>query len=929
MDKFVVIDLETTGNSPADDDKIIDVGIVVIQNDVIVDQYSTLIHPGRNIPPFITNLTGITNDDVRNAPSFHKKAADIANYFTNSYLVAHNVPFDVGFLNAELIQANMTPLQNPMIDTVELSRILYPKSPGYKLSQLADHLNLTHDAPHRALSDAVVTAHLFLHIKQKLKTLPYETINHLLSLEKHLHSDLYHILFDCKQRLASLNNPPNIVSFGGIAFQKFAKQTSTNDETYNESFGHYLDDIYGVGGTMQQHIIGYEKRTGQREMSEYVYDAFQAKDHALIEAGTGTGKSIAYLIPALYEAVTSGERIVISTHTTQLQTQLLEEEIPLVKNLVPFNFTTVLLKGKSHYISLERFQRALMSKQKNNYDIALTKAIILVWLTETCTGDIDEIQLPSSGYAFFRSISAESEESIDPKSPWFQWSYYQRVKKRAQQADLIITNHALLCTDIYYEYQFIPSYRKVIIDEAHHLKDNASRQYGRHIDYLSMNYILTRMKATNDRKWLNNLMSKYPNIDHMFSLPKWNHLVEKALYDVDEFFRTIFQYVLRQEKKHRSFSDIGRIQYRFLNHKEEETYWQLLTDMAERITFTLNDMIKQLTHIVKVDALDKYDEDDLKNYIKTLQQFIDTMNCLFLNENAQQMIKWIEIDAYGAKNAVYVYSEPKDVSTHLMKDFFHQKESVILTSATLTIRRSFAFMQKQLGLSSDEVKTHMIDSPFPYDRQVQLLIPNDFPSIKTSEIDDYVYSTCEAILSLAQITKGRMLVLFTSYDMLNKAYHLLKDTLDLNEYMLIAQGISSGSRSRLKKNFQTFEKSILLGTSSFWEGIDIPGESLSCIVIARLPFQPPHHPVYEAKSEHFKKLGKNAFFELSLPHAVIRFKQGFGRLIRSTKDRGIVFVCDSRLMTARYGKFFLESIPKVPTTYDSTHQLMKKVEEWL
>src|SRR5699024_11201898 len=181
------------------------------------------------------NLTGITNDDVRNAPSFHKKAADIANYFTNSYLVAHNVPFDVGFLNAELIQANMTPLQNPMIDTVELSRILYPKSPGYKLSQLADHLNLTHDAPHRALSDAVVTAHLFLHIKQKLKTLPYETINHLLSLEKHLHSDLYHILFDCKQRLASLNNPPNIVSFGGIAFQKFAKQTSTNDETYNES----------------------------------------------------------------------------------------------------------------------------------------------------------------------------------------------------------------------------------------------------------------------------------------------------------------------------------------------------------------------------------------------------------------------------------------------------------------------------------------------------------------------------------------------------------------------------------------------------------------------------------------------------------------------------------------------------------------------
>src|SRR5699024_6503036 len=198
-----------------------------------------------------------------------------------------------------LARANMEPLQNPILDTVELSRILYPKSPSYKLSQLANYLNLTHDVPHRALSDAVVTAHLFLRLKQKLKTLPYETIDHLLRLEKHLHSDLYYILFDCKQRLAFLNNAPNIVSFGGIAFQQFAEQTSTNDETCDMSFGHYLDDIYSVGGTMQQQITGYEERVGQREMSEYIYDAFQTKNHALIEAGTGTGKSLAYLIPAL------------------------------------------------------------------------------------------------------------------------------------------------------------------------------------------------------------------------------------------------------------------------------------------------------------------------------------------------------------------------------------------------------------------------------------------------------------------------------------------------------------------------------------------------------------------------------------------------------------------------------------------------------
>src|SRR5699024_2818212 len=204
----------------------------------------------------------------------------------------------------------------------------------------------------------------------------------------------------------------------------------------------------------------------------------------------------------------------------------------------------------------------------------------------------------------------------------------------------------------------------------------------------------------------------------------------------------------------------------------------------------------------------------------------------------------------------------------------------------------------------------------------------DFPDIKHGNLDDFIYSTCEAILSLAEITKGRMLVLFTSYNMLKRSYSLLREIMDLNQYVLIAQGISSGSRTRLKKNFQTFDKAILLGTSSFWEGVDIPGEDLSCLMIVRLPFQPPDHPVYEARANHIKKERKNAFFELALPNAVIRFKQGFGRLIRSKKDRGIVFVCDARIMKTRYGKFFIESIPNVPVSFQPTYELMNKADEW-
>lgn len=282
---------------------------------------------------------------------------------------------------------------------------------------------------------------------------------------------------------------------------------------------------------------------------------------------------------------------------------------------------------------------------------------------------------------------------------------------------------------------------------------------------------------------------------------------------------------------------------------------------------------------------------------------------------------------YGARNAVYLYSEPLDIADLLLEHFFAEKKSIVLTSATLTMKQSFAFIQEQLGLD-DLTVTRRFDSPYSYKDQVQLLVPNDFPDVRGKDNYPFIYAVCEAILSLASITEGRMLVLFTSYDMLKK-HGLLKELTEDQDYSLIAQGITSGSRDRLKKNFQSNKKAILFGTSSFWEGVDIPGDDLSCLVIARLPFQPPDHPIYEAKAAKLKAEGKNAFMELALPNAVIRFKQGFGRLIRSSSDRGIVFVCDDRMMKTRYGSYFTDSIPAVPTHYKSTSELLELAEDWL
>lgn len=932
LDKFVVIDLETTGHSPENKDKIIEVGMVIIENDEIIDKRNTLLNPNQTIPPFITNLTNITNEDVKDAPNFEEKADKIIELFEDSYLIAHNVPFDMGFLNAELKNSGRPILRNPVIDTVELSRILFPKAPGYKLSQLAEYLDIQHDDPHRALSDAYVTAKLFLKLKEKLRNLPYETLAHLLKLENMFKSNLYKLLYNFQEQASFEDNKEaGFVTYNGLTF-KMEEEIIQEDVELDCSFGDYLDNIYEENGTLEAHLTKYEKRNGQREMSETIFDAFQAKKHALIEAETGTGKSLAYLIPALYEAVKDKKRIIISTYTTQLQTQLLEEEIPLIKKLVPFQFHAVLLKGRNHYISLERLAHELASSHEDNYDITLTKAILLVWLTETISGDIDEIQLPSSGYAFFNRISTDAEGQIDVYSPWFRYSYYSRAKRKAQKADLIITNHALLCMDMFNDYQYLPSYNKLIIDEAHHLENTAAHHYGLKLDNVTLSYTLNQIGRSEEAKTFGKIVSKYANSLHHIPFDKWDRIFDQTKMEIDEFFQFLYEYIDRQRKSNKALSDVGRIQYRFDGDGENTKSWIAMKEMVSRITFQFRDLIHILSlidsYLEQEKDYDKYDKLDFLNIIESLQSFIDRFELLFLVEQTVNHVQWIEIDAKGLNRTVYLYSEPTDISELLMDDLFNKKNSVILTSATLTMKNTFDFIIKRLGLPENRLITERIQSPFSFKDQVQLLVPNDFPDIKYGDMDDFIYATSEAILSLAEITEGRMLVLFTSYDMLRKSYKLLKEIMDDNKYMIIGQGITSGSRSRLKKNFQSFERSILLGTSSFWEGVDIPGKDLSCLMIVRLPFQPPDHPVFEAKSKEIKANGKNPFMELSLPNAVIKFKQGFGRLIRSTNDRGIVFICDARIIQARYGKYFTDSIPEVPITYDSTQKLIEKAHKW-
>lgn len=930
MESYAVIDLETTGPDVAAGDHIIDIGIVLIENDEITTRYSTLLKPNVPIPPFVEQLTGIRNSDVQHAPLFQEKIEEIISILQGHTIIAHNIPFDVGFLNDVLLQEKRPIFTNNVIDTVEFTRILFPQAPGYKLNDLAQYFQLEHVDPHRALSDAEVTAQLFLVCKEKINSLPYETLRHLIHLEKQLESDLYDILFAAlKANQFSIQIHDNFVSHRGMSYKNIHVERKSQP-TFTRSYGDVMDSIFTPTGTMAQVMDDYEQRNGQIDLANGVFQSFQEDRHAFIEAETGIGKTIAYLIPAVYEALTGTHPVVISTYTTQLQSQLLEEHIPLLQSVFPHSFQATVMKGRQHYISIERFAQDLEYMHHDNYDITLSKAILLIWITETNTGDIDEIQLPTSGYTYFRNISAYSEKEYT--DAWSYMSYYKKAIELAKQSDLIVTNHALLSTHMKYDH-VLPHFTHVIIDEAHHFDRVIAKQFGTVLNYVSIQHLLTQFEYTDRSSWpfrLVNHMKQTSKATH--TKDTWNTFIEDAQYDVDMFFRSLFSFVKRQSVNKR-LSDTGRIEFVYDSLKESSNSSRKLKEMAFHTSGVLSNILQQVQRMRKWISTSASDDEelirDIAHACNELENIRNDLEFFFTDDLQSSHIKWIEIEANGAKNAVHLHCEKVTIVDDLQQNFFNKKQSIIFTSATLSMKGSFDFMLDTYGLTKEDVYTLSIPTPFNYKEQVRVYVPKDFPSVqKNEEKEDYIEATVEAILSLATITEGRMLVLFTSYDMLKRAYQILKEFSDPYGYTVIAQGVSSGSRARLMKNFQSRKKSILLGTSSFWEGIDIPGDHLSCIVIARLPFQSPETPQYKAIENECSITGESPFYDYALPHAVLRFKQGFGRLIRKKTDRGIVFICDERIMTASYRSYFIDSIPNVQIMHSSMTDIMNHAEKW-
>lgn len=934
LNKFVVVDLETTGNNPKKGDKIIQFAAVVIEEGKITESFSSLINPKRSIPAFIEELTHIDDEMVKDSPLFAEIAPKVNSLLEGAYFVAHNVLFDLSFLQEELIQAGFEGFYGSVLDTVEMARIIFPTADGYKLSDLALREDLQHDRPHQADSDAQVTAELFLILVNRLFQLPVLTLNQLSQLSGGLKSDLQQLI----DEIILVIDPSSqkwheyIEIWNTLALKKIQSHSSSTSRQIKADYQFPLSEEEKMK-MVSKGFTSYEKRIGQFQMMDGVYQAFLSGMHTLIEAGTGVGKSLGYLLPVAYFAKESRLPVVVSTHTIQLQEQIIQNEIPLLTKILPFEVKSVLLKGRNHYISLEKFALSLL-EENDNYDTTLTKMQILVWLTESNTGDRDELNLSSGGNIFWNKI--KNEQTIFAMNKlWQEKDFYLRAKNEAQDADIIITNHSLLLSNLSAEKTFLPEFDYAIIDEAHHFEKVASQYFGRTLDYLTTRLLLSQFGQNDQRLLFHELESildaLIANKGNLTPTIKINQLAADLSYEMDEFFKLTALYAKSSTPDRRG---INRAKVRFIREKGGKEK-NALIHSAERFAFLLKDLqsaISERLELIKnhkenLTSKQRGKMEEIISFSNELEELRNTVQDCFIKESND--VKWIEIDFRSQQNVTTFYAQPAFVAASLKERFFSVKSGVVLTSATLTINNSFDYMINEMGLVKETTLTMNIPSPFDYKNQVKLLIPEDLPEVNATGLEDYVIAITEHIITVAEATKGRMLILFTAHDMLKKTYELIKESGFLNDYAMIAQGITSGSRSRLTRNFKRYEKAILLGTSSFWEGIDIPGEDLSCLVIVRLPFSPPDEPLTEAKCQIIKQQGGNAFTEYSLPEAILRFKQGFGRLIRSDKDRGIMMVFDKRIITAKYGKDFLKSIPPVPMKKGNIDELVEIIYKWL
>ncbi|HJU56250.1 MAG TPA: ATP-dependent DNA helicase [Pyrinomonadaceae bacterium] len=641
-----------------------------------------------------------------------------------------------------------------------------------------------------------------------------------------------------------------------------------------------MEEIFGPDGLIARAHPEYEYRPGQIQMAEAVLRAFEETRHLIVEAGTGTGKTLAYLVPAIAAATARKTRVIISTGTKNLQEQLMEKDIPFLQKVLPRKFTAAYMKGRGNYACLQRIKRAENSPVLDGLDELDYFDEVRQWVRESQTGDRAELVGLPENLSFWRHIDARTEICLGQKCPDYDPCFITRMRQRATDADIVIVNHHLFFADLALrnsEYgQVLPDYSAVIFDEAHQIEDVAAEYFGAQVSSYQMEDLvrdLAQLPVTSVD--VNRELTRTAARLTRFSDNFWMGFREGR---GEEGRSPILPGTFARKRTD------GEIEATPLG----EAYLSLDGALG-RLETTLDALAEQPLEV--------------ENILRRIRQVRFDLQFIVAGDD-KHFVYWLERRGRGA----FLRASPIDVSSLLQDKLFDRVETVVLTSATLASAGSFNFIRERLGLA--EAEDLVAPSGYDYDSQAVLYLPQRMPDPRSPQ---FVDAAAEEVIRLLNATEGRAFVLSTSFAGMNALYERVAGEVDFPCFL---QG--TASKAGLLEKFRETPNAVLFATSSFWQGVDVRGQQLSCVIIDKLPFAVPSDPVVAARQRYIDDQGGSSFYEYSVPQAIISLKQGLGRLIRSTTDRGVLAVLDPRLRTKAYGRLFLESLPPCRVTSDVT-----------
>lgn len=700
-----------------------------------------------------------------------------------------------------------------------------------------------------------------------------------------------------------------------------------------------VEDILAPGGTVARLMDNFETRSQQVDMANNLVVALNKGEHALAEAGTGTGKSLAYLVPAILWAKANNKRVVVSTNTINLQEQLLYKDIPLLQKAIS-GFKAVLVKGRSNYLCRRKFRELLQQGQAlvEEGDLGTLQALAL-WEPKTKDGSKSDLGL-NPGADLWELVASDGDVCLRVNCQHFRECFFHNARREALDAQVLIVNHSLLFADIAMRSKgadtgVLPEYSCIIFDEAHNIENVATDWLGARVTRLAFSRLLARLWAARKNGRPKGLL---PVLEQKLSAANLDQSLTQALADtihklvpdiirtgevVGEFFATL-ETLLSQGSKDTKFrlTDEFTRQRGWKGCLDKGKYLREIIAELERSLDSLYNRLENIGpqgfDIVLAQAMEL---NSIRSRLKGLDA--DIQEVLFGTDPA--LVRWLELSQTRGGPRAVLYYAPLTVRSTLREHVWEKYSSVILTSATLTVNGDFAYIRERLGLDSDlKIREMQYDSPFDYRNCVLLGVAADMPSPEEPGFRSHL---APAILASLRATQGRALILFTSYSLLRMTAAELSPKLEELGIPMLIQG--QMPRHSLLENFKVDTKAVLLATTSFWEGVDVAGESLSSVILTRLPFTVPDEPIVQARIDDLKSKGENPFYAYQVPQAVLRFKQGFGRLIRTKRDRGVVLVLDRRIISKSYGRQFINSLPPCPLEKDRLDKLLSSHKRFL